>query len=84
MPVAAAPVQEFGLTVLLPWVAELEVSLTEGADDAVFGRGTGIDRQRHTRTGGEVVAIAVAAGRGRPTKPADRRSPPLNVVSTRR
>ena len=32
-------------------VVELEVALTEGADNAVFGGGTGIDGQRHTRTG---------------------------------
>ena len=49
-----------GLNVLLPRVRELEVSLTEGADHAVFGGGAGINRQRHTRTGSEVVAIAVA------------------------
>src|SRR6185436_7520304 len=28
-------------------IVELEVGLTEGADNAVFGGGTGIDRQRH-------------------------------------
>src|SRR5829696_10305810 len=41
-------------------VVELEVALTEGADNAVFGSGTGINRQRHTRTGREVIAIAIA------------------------
>src|ERR1700716_896254 len=40
-------------------VLELEVGLTKGADDAVFGGGTGINRERHTRTGGPGVAIAV-------------------------
>ena len=45
-----------GLVVLLPRVLELEVGLTEGADDAVFGGGAGINRQRHTGTGGEVIA----------------------------
>src|ERR1700716_4041869 len=40
-------------------VLELEVALTKGTDDAVFGGGTGINRERHTRTGGPVVAIAV-------------------------
>jgi len=40
-------------------ILELEVTLAEGADHAVFGRGTGIDRQRHTRTGEEVIVIAV-------------------------
>jgi hypothetical protein len=39
---------------------ELEVGLTEGADNAIFGGGTSIDGERHTRTGREVVAIAVA------------------------
>ena len=38
---------------------ECEVALTEGADHAIFGGGTGINRQRQTRTGGEVIAIAV-------------------------
>src|SRR5205823_4629967 len=41
-------------------VVELEVGLTEGADNAVFGGGTGINRQRHTGTGREVIAIAIA------------------------
>ena len=40
-------------------VVELEVALTEGADHAVFGGGTGIDRQRHTGAGDEIVAKAV-------------------------
>ncbi|MBA7655268.1 hypothetical protein ES703_63172 [subsurface metagenome] len=38
---------------------ELEVALTEGTDNAVFRGGAGINRQRHTGTGGEVVAVAV-------------------------
>src|SRR5258706_11984056 len=38
---------------------ELEVGLTKGADHAVFRGGTGINRERHTRTGGEVIAIAI-------------------------
>src|SRR5213078_2542716 len=41
-------------------VLELEVALTEGADHAVFGGGTGINRDRQTRTGVEVIAVAVA------------------------
>ena len=48
----------FGL--LAAEVVELEVALTEGADNAVFGGGAGINRQRHTGTGGEVIAVAVA------------------------
>src|SRR5258707_7065947 len=39
--------------------AELEVGLTKGTDDTVFSGGTGIDRQRHTGTGREVIAITV-------------------------
>src|SRR5215210_3700911 len=38
--------------------AELEVALTEGADDAVFSGSTGIDRKRHTRTVLESVSEA--------------------------
>src|ERR1700682_709890 len=38
---------------------ELEVGLTEGADDAVFRGGAGIDRQRHTGAGSEVIAVAI-------------------------
>src|SRR5207237_70149 len=41
-------------------VVELEVGLTEGTDNAIFGGGTGINRQRHTRTGREVIAVAIA------------------------
>ena len=41
-------------------VLELEVALAEGTDNAVFGGGAGINRQRHTGAGGEVVAVAVA------------------------
>src|SRR4029078_4862882 len=41
-------------------VVELEVALAEGADNAVFGGSAGINRQRHTRTGREVIAIAIA------------------------
>src|SRR4051812_6227194 len=41
-------------------VLELEVALTEGADHAVFGGGTGINRDRHTGTGVEVIAEAIA------------------------
>ncbi len=41
-------------------IVELEVALTEGADNAVFGGGAGIDRQRHTGAGDEVIAIAIA------------------------
>src|SRR5439155_25699490 len=40
-------------------ILELEVTLAERANHAVFGRGTGIDRQCQARTGEEVVAIAV-------------------------
>src|SRR6266487_4535206 len=40
-------------------VVELEVGLTEGADNPAFGGGTGINRQRHTRTGNEVIAETV-------------------------
>jgi hypothetical protein len=39
---------------------ETEAGLTEGADRAIFRRGTGIDRQRHARTIGVEVRIAVA------------------------
>ena len=39
---------------------ELEVALEEGTNNAVFGSGAGIDRQRHTRTGSKVIAIAIA------------------------
>ena len=38
---------------------ELKVALTEGADDAVFGRSARIDRQRQTRTGHVVVGITI-------------------------
>src|SRR5262249_32903799 len=44
-------------------VGELEVALTEGTDNAVFGGGAGINRQRHTRTGEEVIAVAIALAR---------------------
>jgi len=49
-----------GSGVAVSEVLELEVTLAEGADDAVFGRGAGIDRQRHARTGKEIVEIAVS------------------------
>src|SRR5205807_10320424 len=38
---------------------ELEVTLAEGADHAIFRGGAGIDRQRQTGTGGVIVAVAV-------------------------
>src|SRR5207253_8004249 len=41
-------------------IVELEVALTEGADNTVFGGGTGINRDRHTRTANEVIAEAIA------------------------
>src|SRR5262249_52739714 len=41
-------------------VVELEVSLAEGTNDAIFGGGTGIDRERHTRTAVDLVDKAVA------------------------
>src|SRR6185369_8300613 len=41
-------------------VLELEVALTEGADNAVFGGSTGINRDRQTGTGVEVIAVAIA------------------------
>ena len=41
-------------------VVELPVALGEGADNAVLGGGTGINRQRHTGTGVEVVEVTVA------------------------
>ena len=41
---------------------ETEAGLTKGADHAVFRRGTGIDRQRHARTAGVEIRIAVAEG----------------------
>src|SRR5262249_11033693 len=44
-------------------VLELEVALSEGADDAIFGGGAGINRQRHTRTAIELVLEAVALAR---------------------
>src|SRR4029453_15794202 len=40
--------------------AELEVGLSEGADNAVFRGGAGINRQRHTRAGREVIIITIA------------------------
>ena len=51
---------------------ELPVSLSEGADHAVFGGGAGINRQRHTGTGRPVVR-SNCADRGRRSTPADRR-----------
>ena len=39
---------------------ELEIGLAESADHAVLGRGTCIDRERQTRTGGQDVVITVA------------------------
>src|SRR5215213_8178221 len=36
---------------------ELEIALTEGADNAVFSSRTGIDGERHTRTSSEVVTV---------------------------
>src|ERR1700682_556574 len=39
---------------------ELEVALHERPDDAVFSGGAGINGERHTRTGGEVVEVTVA------------------------
>src|SRR5712664_182982 len=36
-----------------------EVALAEGTNDAVFGCGAGIDRERQTGTGCEVIAVAV-------------------------
>ena len=41
-------------------VLELEVALAEGTDNAVFGGSAGINRQRHTRTGVELIAEAIA------------------------
>src|SRR4029079_17787027 len=41
-------------------VLELEVGLTEGADNAVLGGGAGINRQRHTGTRVEVIAEAIS------------------------
>src|ERR1700694_5533196 len=38
---------------------EREVALAEGADHAVFSGGAGINVQRNTRTGAEIVAITV-------------------------
>ena len=40
-------------------VVELEVALTEGTDNAVFRCGAGINSQRQTGAGDEVVAIPV-------------------------
>ena len=40
-------------------IVELEVPLPEGANHAVFGRSAGIERQRQTGAGNEVVAEAV-------------------------
>ncbi len=39
--------------------AELHVGLTEGADNAIFGGGAGIDRQCDARARRKVVAIAI-------------------------
>src|SRR5262249_60504487 len=41
-------------------VVELEVALAIGADHAIFGRGAGIDLQRHARARNEVVEVPVA------------------------
>jgi len=40
-------------------VLELEIGLAKGTDNAVLGGGTGINRQRHTGTGVEVIAEAI-------------------------
>src|SRR4029453_19313289 len=48
-----------GRRVVISDVLELEVSLAEWANHAVVGVGAGIDRQRHARTGGVVIGIAV-------------------------
>src|SRR5262245_10121511 len=40
-------------------VVELEVTLAEGTDNAVFGGSASINRQRHTGAGREVIAVAV-------------------------
>ena len=45
---------------LVPLFCEVEVRQTEGADNAVFGGGARINVQLHTRTGREVVAVAIA------------------------
>jgi len=58
--VAKVGVERVGIIGRAAQRIELEVGLTESADHAVFGGGTRIDGQRHTRTGGQVVAIAVA------------------------
>src|SRR5262249_54616020 len=41
-------------------VVELEVALTIGTHHAIFGRGAGIDLQRHARARDEVVEVPVA------------------------
>jgi hypothetical protein len=41
----------------------LEIALREGADDAIFAGGTGINRQRHTRTAVDLVGETIAGAR---------------------
>src|SRR5258705_7039454 len=48
-----------GVKVVAVKGGDLEVGLGEGANHAVFSCGAGINRKRHTRTGGEVIAIAI-------------------------
>ena len=40
-------------------VPEWRDERVEGADDSVFGGGAGVDRQRHARTGKELIAKAI-------------------------
>jgi hypothetical protein len=38
---------------------KLKISLAEGTNHAVFGGGAGIDGQRQTRSGGEIVPVTI-------------------------